>query len=291
MPGFKRKIQAVYEDTAGPLFEYIEEKNPELKLANKIAGNMYKRYTKTKQVPKYRSLKRKSYARRGVSGRVLNVVRSQAHGPEVKRVDIHESSGWTLVTPISTTSYIIPLNLLAVGSQDYQRTGSKVQGVGLHIKGYIYNSAQTNANILPEDLARFVVVYDRQPNGVAPVYSDVFTSLDQSGNTSAQYPWNLRSDRTYDRFVILRDELRMLPALNVNGATAITETIAQPGSERIIDWYIKLKGLTTEYLNGNLTADALSSGGIFLMIRSATVILSKAQWYFVGNTRYMFTDL
>lgn len=243
--------------------------------------------------------KRSSYRRRynrsnrkGPLSRLRKYTKSQNNGPEFKRVDILPAAGstYSLTQVISTSTSVFPLNVVLQGVADYQRVGTKVAGSNLHLQGFIYNQA-SSSNPTVEDLARFVVVIDKFPNGAMPTWQDIFFSRDSGGNGVTTISYGQRKDSTYDRFIFLKDELKPLPATGTNGVINTTNTIIMRPEDRLIDWFFPLNGLVTEYLTSTGVGTDISVGGVYLLYQSNNNIAASSNWVFTATARYIFKDL
>lgn len=234
---------------------------------------------------------RRIYKPRGVSGRLSTYARTQYKGSEIKAVDLIPVGGQyqTLTQVISTTTAIFGLNIPRSGTTDYNRIGNRVKGHSIHLQGYIYNQRSSTAGA-GDDLARFVLVYDKFPNGTAPVWSDIYKGVDAGGNTNTVSTALPRNDQTLDRFIILRDEQVVLQAVATDGDNSLKATVVHRPEDRMINWYVPLKGLITEYIANTGAQSDLGTGGIFLLYKSWITSSADSAWVFTGTSRYQFYD-
>lgn len=165
---------------------------------------------------------------------------------EYKIIDV---SNTTLA--VVATGTVVPLNSIAAGDDVTQRNGRKINLVSsmLRFHGYITDSSPTAPTSF-----RLALVYDRQPNGAAPVWTDVFQTAVSDSD---------RNVNNRDRFTLVYDNYNSAKHgyLSV-GTTSGAVTGHESG---IFDVnYSKLKDMTVEYAT---TASAVPlHGGFFLMV-------------------------
>lgn len=163
-----------------------------------------------------------------------------------------------IIDTYNTNGDIYLLNGIDAGTQAYQRVGRKVRYLSLRVKGVANLEGVTRANVL-----RMIVVWDKQPNGALPTYSQIFGNTDAVGITTQTLNSQILYDQM-DRFKILRD--KTMPMNIASNATA-TELYAY-----WVEWdeYINLKGLESVYNDGNAgTIADINSGAIYLIFRAA----------------------
>lgn len=85
------------------------------------------------------------------------------------------------------------LNDIAQGAAFYQRVGSKVVMKSLQLEFDLVNTAAT--------VWRYMLIYDRQPNGAFPTYSSILAQ-----NDGAPVTWSGINQSYKNRFLVLRDK-------------------------------------------------------------------------------------
>jgi len=120
--------------------------------------------------------------------------------PEVKQLN------WTPNTTLSSTG-IVPMNSLVAcsnGTTLGSRIGQKISVISIEYKIVCSLATASLASVAAyptnENFAKMVLVYDKQPNGAAPTWGDVFD------NTGASATVSLRKPDGFDRFEILAEE-------------------------------------------------------------------------------------
>jgi len=211
------------------------------------------------------------------------VMRGRGIKGETKAVDILPASYNLTAAAASVTT----LNLVVAGSTFNQRIGRKICLKSLYIRGhYTYTATPSTAASDPA-YVRTVVVYDKQTNGAAPTWANVFTSYDQALTTSSTALDHVNLDFR-DRFVILADETHLIMPF---GAAQQPAAFTPTASEMMINRYIPLKNMETQYKadsSPSVVGD-IATGGLFLLqFSSATPANGTAR--FTGSLRLRFTD-
>lgn len=163
-----------------------------------------------------------------------------------------------IIDTYNTNADIYQLNAIDAGTNGYNRVGRKIRYLSLRVKGVASLTGFTRSNVL-----RMVVVWDKQPSGVLPTYSQIFGQTEATGAITQTLTSQVRYDQM-DRFKILRD--KVMP-MNIQCAPASSETYAMWVE---YDEYINMKGLESVYNDGTSgTISDLNSGAIYLVFRAA----------------------
>lgn len=141
-----------------------------------------------------------------------------------------------------------------------QRIGNKIALKSLRVR---FSLELTDKTGNPPQGARFMVVYDRQPNGVHPATNVILANI-VSSNTITNGNWlSSINPNFYDRFIVLCDKMFIIGG-DVNGPVT-TQPAEQKGF--LIDEFIKLKGLETQF--GSNTAGCpiadLNTGALYIV--------------------------
>ncbi len=120
---------------------------------------------------------------------------SQRGGPS-SPVEYKYTNPEASVVDVVDTGYFALLNGIALGTEVYQRVGRQVNMHELDIRlGFTQQNGALNTQ-----LCRYLIVYDKQPNGAAPTLA---TILDTSGAATA--PLKQHSRDGMRRYEILAD--------------------------------------------------------------------------------------
>lgn len=178
-------------------------------------------------------------------------------GQEVKAVDIADAP-----LSLNSTGAVAPLNLVRAGASYFNRVGRKINMKSIRVTFYtVPIRAQTNV-----DYARVILFYDKQTNGALPLIGDLLQTTDQAGTNSLTNQSGINLNNR-ERFVILRDERIYLPSVT-GGAAPFTVGDFYPQNCDVgkYDWFVKLKGLETQYRADSAPSviGDISTGGLFL---------------------------
>lgn len=233
-----------------------------------------------------RSLRQASYAANRLVGSMpgtgipLYVTGNRQLGPgEVKFFDC------TVTAPVYTSPYGLPLigdvtaaepataflgisciNEVIQGATAYNRIGSKILVKSVHVR---CSMAVAGTSENAQGTVRFMVVYDRQPNGSYPTISDI---LSVNVSTAPTFDSGINMANR-DRFVVLRNKYSALYL----GAAANVH----------FDEFIKTK-LEVQYKSNTGTIGDITTGAIYIVAFStnstaASYIAAKA---FQSRIRY-----
>lgn len=174
--------------------------------------------------------------------------------------------------------------LVNQGAGISQRIGNKIALKSLRIRMSLEVTDKTGQ---PPQGARFMVVYDRQPNGVYPTVNQVVANI-TTGNSTTNGNWlSSVNPNYYDRYIVLCDKMFII-GNNVNGSVGTWVTTKEAF---MIDEYIKLKGLETQFKlssNGSPIAD-ISTGALYIIGYGDQVEDTEA-FYMSGQLRLRFYD-
>jgi len=140
----------------------------------------------------------------------------------------------------------------------------------------------------PAQPGRVLVVYDRNPNGVSPVYSELILSQTTGGSTNSATLDNINLANR-DRFVILKDFTLMLPPVEANFTTTQGTPAILNGVETGGNWWFDLRGLTTIYGGTSSAISSIQSGALWLVTAAADT-QAPSVWRFQCATRIRYTD-
>lgn len=184
-------------------------------------------------------------------------------------VTAHGSSGFIATT--TTNDDINVVNLIQPGNGSFNRVGKKIVMTSLRVKGVLkYLVLQNGVTPSLSNFLRVVLVYDRQPNGVLPVFSTIFGHTDQTGTETTSLEDPLRYDAA-NRFKILREwnydtTIHSSTANNL----AVQEYIT-------VDEYVRLPDLETLYQGQSspCTISDIASGALYLIFRAGNDITTS----------------
>lgn len=182
-------------------------------------------------------------------------------GREMPRQPRAELKAFDLAQTTSTfTNAAITLNLLnivAVGTEFYNRIGRKMYMKSVHIRGFVKNTATA-----VQDVGRIIVFYDSNPNGAAPVLADILQDANGAAASTATSEINLNNRA---RFKIIRDHQIIFPSVTFNAGVLTNQAFQETDNQMNIDMFIKLKGLETMFNAGAAgTIADITTGALFV---------------------------
>lgn len=179
--------------------------------------------------------------------------------PETKVLDTDadlyaDNTGW----------YVIPLSLMAEGTEYNTRVGRKIRAKSVFIRGQVkINPGATSSTI------RMLVFWDRASGGAVPNPSDVMQT-----NNDLQSPLDV--DNAGTRFVVVADRTW---DLSING-------------DRVKSFKIFRKLRQTVTFNGSSnTSGALNNGQVYMMFFSNETSAADKRAEINFWSRFSYTDL
>lgn len=176
-------------------------------------------------------------------------------GKELKFLDTDIAGTYT------TTGAVVALNLIAQGTDNTNRVGRAINLKSLYITGFV-GSDGTAASCY-----RYLVVYDRSPQGALPAITDFFTTADMRGMV------NLNN---VERFSILADK---------RGAVEFSQ-----GRYNQIKEYIKLN-LSTLYNGTGAPIANIASGGLYFVRMGNESVIGVFPTSLTLFARLRYTDV
>lgn len=208
---------------------------------------------------------------------------------EVKAADFQ----WVNL-PYDLDGSIVTTNTVTTGAAFWNRIGRKMEMKSLEIVGKtdLGNNIVPISTIVPPQFLRFMVIYDKQPNGVIPVYTDFLTDYSNVGTTTTTSYSGINLNNR-DRFIVLRDKKFQTPYFITSngpsdGVISSEANVDQRNWEPTIKMYIPLKGLTTMFKADTTppTIGDISTGALYIFIISS----AAGPWMFNGRSRLRFYD-
>jgi len=210
-------------------------------------------------------------------------------GLETKGMDTDISIN-PIVATTNTNECCFVLNLIRPGTGSWNRIGRKVHLKSIRIVGtFSFFTQPTAAGVIFQSLARYTIVWDKQPSGAAiPAFDDVFGITDQAGTESCP---DVTCPPTYDnmdRFrILLDDTIKQLDIMVTSAGAGPNTTVQFP-----IDRYLKLPKLECVY-SGQAepqTIADISTGALYIYFRTKTNIANYATNQFDGIARLRYLD-
>jgi len=202
-------------------------------------------------------------------------------GAEMKSVDLGISQLFT------TTGSLHACPIPEEGASFYNRIGRRVRGVSMQIRGVIH-AGLANAAQQAFPLLRWMLVYDRQPNGALPSAADVLTNYDHDGSTHTGILAGINMNNK-DRFVVLRDKMINTQTVGASG-DAVVDPVFTPtvfSQDLVINEFVKLGGLQTHFKASTGAIGDVSTGSYFILLITGN---GSDVWNYDVQVRFRFYD-
>lgn len=207
------------------------------------------------------------------------------------------------ITTVNLAGQISWLNQTGIGGWTVNRQGNRIMMKSIHLKGILtITGAPPNVPSVP-NVIRLALVYDKSPNGVAApaIIQDVFQSMSYSGTTETSVFSGVNISNR-DRFIVLRDYLRLTPRVDYaqDGTTPTYHGFTGQGSGGMgseksgqtfqIDEYIKLNLPAVYKVNSTQTNNDYSN------IETGALLLyqycggQSGNWVFTHSSRVVFKE-
>jgi len=185
----------------------------------------------------------------------------------------------------STNLDVILLNGVQNGDEGYERVGRLLEAKSIHFKfGFVPRSTTNSV-----DFVRVALVWDRDPSGVTPLYSEIFRSVDSAGTATSNNE-SFKNLDTKHRFTILRDRTVNLPGYTDTAGVLTNIQPSRPKDEEWhTDWFIDLKGLQSRYSGITFGIASLEQGGLFFVVAGG-YSAGTAPWSVNYSSRFSYTD-
>lgn len=191
---------------------------------------------------------------------------------EMKHADVNYAG----ITLNATNTSVTLLNGISSGVESYNRIGTKIDPYSVYLNFQAVNNATTAG---AWQWLRVALIWDRQPTGTLPTYSEIFQNVNAAGTTSVEGQAGRNSDTTDRFYTIANKELFLTPKDSNSGGRWM-----QFGSI-----YKSLKGLKQQFKGTSAAIGSISTGALYLVLGSASDdINSIGVW---TDTRFRYTDI
>lgn len=182
------------------------------------------------------------------------------HGTEYKDNDV-DITGQTF----NTTGAILLLNGIAQGTDFTQREGRKFTMKSIYIRMIIQNGTTQ----VPNNVARWMIVYDKQPNGAAFTLANLLTAVATTAPNNLDYR---------DRFVVIWDKC------HINGATGGND------NQKVFVKKYRRCNLETTNSGTGATVASIATGSLYFVSLGDVVAGTTASQVTAGTVRIRFVE-
>lgn len=125
----------------------------------------------------------------------------------------------TVPTEVSSNAPVTPVNLIVLGTAEYNRIGRRIKNLWLYVRAELiwsYNNISLpGGGQIVGNAVRVAFVWDKQPNGgPVPLFSDIFGDTYPNGITDTSY-LSFENRKNVQRFEVLKEEyLHFVPEVD-----------------------------------------------------------------------------
>lgn len=254
-------------------------------------------YKKRKYTPKAKKIYTKPYIKKDK----LNPWAPKLSLKEYKYFD-------NLVNPVTITTATLGgqinwLNQSGVGNWAVNRIGNKIIMKSIHFQAILTITGVPVVVPLYPNVLRFVLVYDKFPNGAAApaTLADVFQSMAYQGTTETSV-FSQVNISNRERFIILRDYKRFTPRVEFaqdgvtpvyhgfTGQGALGKGSDKSGQTFMIDDYIKLNLPTVYKVNATQTNNDYTNVDTGALLLYSYCGSQSGNWVITHSSRLVFKE-
>ena len=215
-------------------------------------------------------------ARSKVIARSRGAISRYSGRGELKTVDVSNN----LVTLNATNTSVTLINGLAGGTNFYNRIGNKVTPVSIDADIVMINNSTTATSY---QLMRAAIIWDKQPTGAVPAYTDIFRNVTADGTaTTGAFTEGFtgRNMVTTDRFkTIAHFDAVLMPGNAASGSPWV----------RRFKVFKSLQGYQQQFKADTAAISSISTGACYMVLWAATDNTDTCGVRF--DARYRYYDL
>lgn len=238
-----------------------------------------KRYKKPTKAQAYKQQVAQRRMQQIMSNRVIPMQLSNNNKGEIKTVDIAQTvNSFRTIAAVSG----ILLNGCTAGASYYNRIGAKIRMKSIQFKANV-----TNAATAIEGILRWLIVYDKQTNGVMPAITDILETRDFSGTATTTIYSCLKTENR-ERFEIVRDKTWHSPSVTNTGGVLTNLSFPSDDDEMEFSEFLKLKSRKTCYKASTGAVGDITTGGLYMFCLISGA--ADQSWSITTATRLRFYD-
>ena len=178
--------------------------------------------------------------------------------------DVSQSN---IITNMSNTDQVIPLNLIQAGTGSWNRVGRIASLKSIRVRMNIQLTYDETLTETKSKHLRYLIVYDKQPNGSLPIKSEIIQAKNQSGTETGVWNGYLAYDNM-ERFIILKDHtISMNPNFRILSGN--DGYLGRQTHEVFEECYLRLNHVTNFKSESTpMTIADVSTGALYLIYLS-----------------------
>ncbi len=214
---------------------------------------------------------------------------------EIKTVDIlfvdayvrdYVPESFTKIT-LNDTALLQNLVTVVQGAGIPNRIGNKIALKSLRFRASLAPTGNGAGQNIPYQ-TRFMIVYDRQPNGVYPLIGDILGDITVNNTIQPGDYISSINPANFDRFIVLCDKM-----ISIGQTQTGTLGLGQTTESSIgIDEFVKLKGLETVFktsTTGSPISD-IATGAVYLYTQAEVMPSGQEDWCLDAKFRLRYYD-
>jgi len=200
--------------------------------------------------------------------------------------DISQSN---IVTNMSNSDHVLPLNLIQAGTGSWNRVGRIVSLKSIRCRMNIQVAYAGTVSETYTKHLRYLIVYDKQPNGTLPIKSEIIQYKNQSGTEAGTWNGYLSYDNM-ERFTILKDQ-----TITVNPYFRTFNSTGEPTSAQTFEvfeeCYLRLNHMTNFKSESTpMTIADISTGALYIVFLTDTGNEDPSIFVSQSYARLRYTD-
>jgi len=195
----------------------------------------------------------------------------------------------TISTNMANNDEVLPLNLIQAGTGSWNRVGRIVTMKSIRLRLKVSLDFVTSTSARARQL-RYLIVYDKQPNGTLPVKSDVIQFKSQNGTETGTWNGYLSYDNM-ERFVILKDHTITIdiPPSRIVNSSGVPQ--GNTSVEKYEECYLRLNHVTNYKSESTpMTIADISTGALYVMYLSDPADTDATLSIQTSYARLRYTD-
>jgi len=214
---------------------------------------------------------------------------------EIKTVDIlfvdayvkdYVPESFTKVT-LNDTALLQNLVTVNQGAGIPNRIGNKIALKSLRFRASIFPTGNGVNQSIPYQ-TRWMIIYDRQPNGIYPLVGDILGDITVNNSINVGDYISSINPTNFDRFIVLCDKMISI-GQTLTGTLGLGQTTE---TSMGIDEFIKLKGLETMFKTSSIGSPIsdITTGALYLFVQAEGMPSGSEDWCLDCKMRLRFYD-
>lgn len=223
--------------------------------------------------------------------RSVQSLNSRQNAPEVKFADYPEVAdpgdlSTSTPVPLNTTGYIHCINAVAQGAGPNCRIGMRIEMISCNLRYFVRPKATTTKS----GNFRVALVYDRQPNGAVPAYTDIFQTYTAGTATYATAASGVNLQNK-NRFKVLYDCIHQFYPVTDTAGVLTNNAWSSTNDSTNVQRFVRIPQLITEFdYVGTADIGSVRTGSLLLVCYSDEIAAASEVLELFYQARTKYTD-